>query len=65
MSKGALLIVSIAEAVSSGDREVPPKRGGYRVSGGSEFWGSAELWGALLRGHRVQGKVSAADAGDG
>ena len=61
-AKGALLIVSIAEAVSLGIVSAA-ERGGYCFAGGAEFWGGVGLWRALLRRDCVQGEVSAADAG--
>ena len=60
--KGALLIVSIAEAVSLGVVRASG-RGGHREHGGAVVWGCAELRRAVLRGDRGERTVFAADAG--
>ena len=60
-AKGALLIVSIAEAVSLGV-VASARRGRYRQHGGAVVRRRAQLRRALLRRHRGQGAVPAPDA---
>ena len=61
-AKGALLIVSIAEAVSLGIVK-PPAEADIVSMEAQSFGVSLGLWRALLRRDCVQGEVSAADAG--
>ena len=61
-AKGALLIVSIAEAVSLGHC-APARRGRYRRHGGAVVRRGAQLRRPVLRRHRGQGAICAADAG--
>jgi len=59
-AKGALLIVSIAEAISLG--VVRRRGGGYCGDGGAVVWCGDELRRPVLRRDCVQGEVPAADA---